>query len=36
MVAVVLYDAVVALHVVATVSAFGVLLAWPWLPSASE
>ena len=33
--ALVLYDVVVALHVVATVSAFGVLLAWPWLPSAS-
>lgn len=30
-----MYDAIVALHVVATVSAFGVLLAWPWLPSAS-
>lgn len=33
--AVTLYDAVVAIHVVATVSAFGVLLAWPWLPGGS-
>lgn len=31
--AITVYDALVALHVVATVSAFGVLLAWPWLPS---
>ncbi len=27
-----LYDAIVAVHVVANVSAFGVLLAWPLLP----
>jgi hypothetical protein len=33
--AITLYDTVVALHVVATVSAFGVLLAWPWLPAGS-
>jgi len=31
--AIVFYDAVVALHVVANVSAFGILLAWPLLPA---
>ena len=30
--AITFYDSVVAVHVVANVSAFGVLLAWPWLP----
>lgn len=32
MLAIRVYDAVVAVHVVANVSAFGVLLAWPLLP----
>jgi hypothetical protein len=28
----ILYDVVLALHVIAVIAAFGVLFAWPWLP----
>lgn len=34
--AITLYDTLVAVHVVANVSAFGVLLAWPWLPGGTS